>query len=63
MNKRNILASLAGAMLLSCCGPVPAELPMSVAHRGCWLKDGNEFYINENCPAGIRMAALYDCGE
>ena len=33
--------------------------PMAVAHRGCWLKDGDEFYINENCPAGVKMAAQY----
>ena len=59
MNKRIILAFLAGALLLTCCEPVPADLPMSVAHRGCWLKDGDEFYINENCPAGVRMAAQY----
>lgn len=32
---------------------------MAVAHRGCWLKEGDEFYINENCPAGVRMAAQY----
>ena len=31
----------------------------AVAHRGCWLKDGDEFYINENCPAGVWMAAQY----
>ena len=30
-----------------------------VAHRGCWLKAGDEFYINENCPAGVWMAAQY----
>jgi len=30
-----------------------------VAHRGCWLKAGEEFYINENCPAGVWMAAQY----
>lgn len=36
-----------------------AELPMVVAHRGCWLMDGDEFYINENCPAGVEMAARY----
>ena len=32
---------------------------MVVAHRGCWLMDGDEFYINENCPAGVEMAARY----
>lgn len=36
-----------------------SDLPMAVAHRGCWLKEGDEFYINENCPAGVRMAAQY----
>ena len=35
------------------------NLPMAVAHRGCWLKDGEDFYIPENCPAGVRMAAQY----
>lgn len=40
--------------------PWPVEpLPMAVAHRGCWLKEGGEFYINENCPAGVWMAARY----
>lgn len=34
-------------------------IPYIVAHRGCWLKEGNEFYINENTPAGIWMAAQY----
>ena len=36
-----------------------AETAFAVAHRGCWLKQGNEFYINENCPAGVWMAARY----
>ncbi|MBR1927921.1 MAG: hypothetical protein IJ840_09285 [Bacteroidales bacterium] len=46
--------------VVASCGPaIPEDLPMSVAHRGCWLKDGEEFYINENCPAGVRMAAQY----
>lgn len=36
-----------------------AETAFAVAHRGCWLKQGDEFYINENCPAGVWMAARY----
>lgn len=34
-------------------------LPVTVAHRGCWLKEGKDFYINENCVAGVLMAARY----
>ncbi len=42
------------------CGPARhACLPSAVAHRGCWLMEGDAFYINENCPAGVRMAAWY----
>ena len=43
----------------SCARTEAPDLPISVAHRGCWLKDGGEYYINENCPAGVRMAAQY----
>ncbi len=57
---RNIFAFFAGLLLAVSCVPVEnLDLPMAVAHRGCWLKDGDEFYINENCPAGVRMAAQY----
>ena len=59
MIKRFVFPLLAALILSSCGGNVPADLPMAVAHRGCWLKDGEEFYINENCPAGVRMAARY----
>ena len=54
--------------LLWVCIPVPAQgrkaspkgLPMSVAHRGCWLRENSgEYYIPENCPAGVAMAARY----
>ena len=38
---------------------ISSDLPMAVAHRGCWLKAGDEFYINENCPAGVKMAAQF----
>lgn len=47
------------ALAVSCARPENGNLPMSVAHRGCWLKDGEECYINENCPAGVKMAAQY----
>lgn len=33
--------------------------PMAIAHRGCWSKEGDSFYINENSLAGIRMAKRY----
>lgn len=57
---RKLFVLLAGIILaISCSETVPADLPMAVAHRGCWLMDGEEFYINENCPAGVRMAAQY----
>ncbi len=54
-----IVLFLALAATFSCGSPKVENLPMSVAHRGCWLKDGGEYYINENCPAGVRMAAQY----
>ena len=57
---RKIFSLIAGALLAFSCSTVETvDLPMAVAHRGCWLKDGEEFYINENCPAGVRMAAQY----
>ena len=56
----NALAlTLAAVTAFSCVQETDADIPMAVAHRGCWLKDGEEFYINENCPAGVRMAAQY----
>ena len=57
--KRLFIWIFVGLSVLSCDRSEPADLPMAVAHRGCWLKDGEEFYINENCPAGVRMAAQY----
>ena len=54
-----IVFFLALAATFSCGSPEVENLPMSVAHRGCWLKDGGEYYINENCPAGVKMAAQY----
>ena len=54
--KRILLLAL---LALSCGRNVPEDLPFAVAHRGCWLKEGEEFYINENCPAGVWMAAEY----
>lgn len=60
-------ALMAAALSTSCSQGItwpesPAHkvtLPKAVAHRGCWLKDSKEFYINENCPAGVQMAARY----
>ena len=54
--KRILLLAL---LALSCGRNADEDLPLAVAHRGCWLKDGEEFYINENCPAGVWMAAQY----
>ena len=57
---KKVFALLALALSALSCGQVEnVDLPMAVAHRGCWLKDGEEFYINENCPAGVKMAAQY----
>ena len=57
---RKMFALIAGALLAFSCSTVEtADLPFAVAHRGCWLKYGEEFYINENCPAGVKMAAQY----
>ena len=59
MNMRKLLLfALTLAAAMSCQNAPEADLPWAVAHRGCWLKDGEEFYINENCPAGVRMAAI-----
>ncbi|MBR3440870.1 MAG: hypothetical protein IKH00_04330, partial [Bacteroidales bacterium] len=57
--KRILVSLLFVIAVLSCSRSVPVDLPISVAHRGCWLMDGDEFYINENCPAGVKMAAQY----
>ena len=61
MKQRFVIASalIALGFFMSCSQAENVTLPESVAHRGCWLKDGNEFYINENCPAGVKMAARY----
>lgn len=57
---KRLISMLSMVLLaLSCGQEAPEDLPMAVAHRGCWLKEGEEFYINENCPAGVRMAARY----
>ncbi len=58
MAKRIAFLVLSVVLAVSCAQEV-IDLPMAVAHRGCWLKDGGEFYINENCPAGVMMAARY----
>ena len=60
MNMRKLLVlAMTLAVLMSCQKTPEVNLPWAVAHRGCWLKDGEEFYINENCPAGVKMAAQY----
>ena len=59
MIKRLSMIMLTAVLAFSCGQEIREDLPMAVAHRGCWLKDGEEFYINENCPAGVRMAAQY----
>ena len=56
---KTLVFAAAFAAVFSCGSTQDVDLPMAVAHRGCWLKDGEEFYINENCPAGVRMAAQY----
>lgn len=67
MNRTVKLLGLSLALLLACF-PFPSQgrktspkgLPLSVAHRGCWLRENNgEYYIPENCPAGVAMAARY----
>ena len=38
----------------------PDGISTAVAHRGCWLRENSgEYYIPENCPAGVAMAARY----
>ena len=59
MIKRLIPAFMTAILALSCGQESGEKLPMAVAHRGCWLKEGEEFYINENCPAGVWMARQY----
>ena len=59
MIKRLISVLSTALLVLSCGEEAPENLPMAVAHRGCWLMEGEEFYINENCPAGVWMAAQY----
>ena len=59
MIKRLFPVLMTARLALSCGQEIPADLPMAVAHRGCWLKDGDAFYINENCPAGVWMAKQY----
>jgi len=67
MNRTVKLLGLSLALLLACF-PFPSQgrktspkgLPLSVAHRGCWLRENNGgYYIPENCPAGVAMAARY----
>ena len=57
--KRLLISSLLAALILAGCKDSAYTLPTAVAHRGCWLMDGDEFYINENCPQGVTMAARY----
>ena len=59
MLKRIAFFCVSALLAFSCGGGANVDLPISVAHRGCWLMDGDEFYINENCPAGVKMAAQY----
>lgn len=59
MIKRIATLFLTALLALSCGQESDENLPFAVAHRGCWLMDGEEFYINENCPAGVWMAAQY----
>jgi hypothetical protein len=59
MIKRLPTLLLALLLVFSCDRNAGHDTPYAVAHRGCWLMDGEEFYINENCPDGVRMAARY----
>lgn len=59
MIKRLPTLLLALLLVFSCDRNAGQDTPYAVAHRGCWLMDGEEFYINENCPDGVRMAARY----
>ena len=57
MKNAKLIIIVAAIALAGC--KESSSLPMAVAHRGCWLMDGDEFYINENCPAGVAMASRY----
>lgn len=59
MLKRIVLLCVFASLAFSCAPGSDVDLPVAVAHRGCWLMDGEEFYINENCPAGVKMAAQF----
>ena len=59
MKRILILAVLLLSGALAFAQKTKPEKCFNVAHRGCWLKAGDEFYINENCPAGVWMAAQY----
>lgn len=61
MKKYWILFAALALMVAGCNSENKESFPevMAVAHRGCWLKEGGEFYINENCPAGVRMARRF----
>ena len=59
MIKRLPTLLIALLLVFSCDRNAGQDTPYAVAHRGCWLMDGEEFYINENCPAGVWMAARY----
>ncbi len=59
MMKKRFSLLFAALLVFSCGRDAGNDAPYAVAHRGCWLMDGTEFYINENCPAGVRMADRY----
>lgn len=59
MKRILILAVLLLSGALAFAQKTKPEKCFNVAHRGCWLKVGDEFYINENCPAGVWMAVQY----
>ncbi|MBO4768278.1 MAG: hypothetical protein J5495_01970 [Bacteroidales bacterium] len=61
MRKTFTVAVLTGILAAASCSVLPRDpqVPMAVAHRGCHLKDADGFYINENCPEGVRMARRY----
>ncbi len=53
------VASVFAAFAPDCGAQAPTDMPYIIAHRGCWLKSGKQFYINENSLEGIRMAKRY----
>ncbi|MBO4570886.1 MAG: hypothetical protein J5699_03035 [Bacteroidales bacterium] len=61
MRKAFTVAALTGILAAVSCSVLPRDpqVPMAVAHRGCHLKDADGFYVNENCPEGVRMARRY----